>query len=93
MNQTPRLAWNPSAGAVNYSLQVSTVSNFATTVIDQSGITNTYFDVPGGILSWNTRYYWRVYAVGASGSTSVWTTTRYFTPALPYQIYYYPYYF
>jgi hypothetical protein len=85
INQTPRLAWNPSTGAVNYIVQVSTVSTFATTVVNQSGVTNTYFDVPGGTLNWNTRYYWRVNAVGASGSTSSWTTARYFrTPLGPY---------
>jgi len=79
MNQTPRLAWHPSIGAVNYSVQVSTVSTFATTVINQNGVTNTYLDVPAGVLSWNTRYYWRVYAMGASGSTSAWATAMYFT--------------
>ena len=82
MNLTPRLAWNPSAGAVNYSIQVSTVSNFATTVINQSGVTNTYFDVPGGTLAWNTRYYWQVNAMGDYCSTSVWTSARYFKASL-----------
>jgi len=78
LNQTPRLAWSSSSGAVNYSIQISTVSTFATTVINQGGITTTYFDVPGGKIGWNTRYYWRVNAVGASGSTSAWSASRYF---------------
>ena len=81
LNVTPRLSWNPSTGAVRYSVQVSTVSTFATTVINQTGVTSTYFDVPGGILAWNTRYYWRVNAVGPSGSTSAWSTSRYFNTA------------
>jgi hypothetical protein len=79
MNQTPRLAWNPSTGVTNnYSVQVSNVSTFATTLVNESGVMNTYFDVPGGNLDWNTRYYWRVNAVGPSGSTSAWTSYRYF---------------
>ena len=82
MDQAPRLAWNPSAGALNYSVQLSTVSNFATIVINQAGVTNSFFDVAPGVLSWNTRYYWRVNVVGASGSTSAWTAARYFTTAL-----------
>ena len=82
MNQTPRLAWNPSTGAVNYSILVSTLSTFATTVINQSGVTVNYSDVAGGTLAWNTRYYWRVNAVGVSGSTSAWSTSRYFTTGL-----------
>ena len=78
MNQTPRLAWNPSTGAVNYSVQVSTISTFATTVVNEAGVANSFFDVLPGALAWNTLYYWRVNAVGAYGSASAWATARYF---------------
>ncbi|MFA5367133.1 MAG: C1 family peptidase [Dehalococcoidia bacterium] len=80
--RTSQLVWNPSTGASSYGVQVSTVSSFATTVVNKTGVTETFFDVPEGILNWNTRYYWRVYAVGPSGSTSLWSATRYFTTAL-----------
>ena len=38
---SPTLSWNASSGATSYQVQVSTASNFATTVFDQSGITAT----------------------------------------------------
>jgi hypothetical protein len=78
MSLTPTLAWNPYTGAVNYSVQVSTVSTFTTTVVNQSGVTNTYLYVSSGVLSRSTIYYWRVNAVGASGNVSDWSTARYF---------------
>jgi len=80
--RTPQLTWNPSTGAASYGVQVSTVSNFATTVVDETGITDTFYDVPGGLLNWNTRYYWRVNAAGSSGSTSAWSSYKYFTTEL-----------
>jgi hypothetical protein len=70
-NRTPKLEWNTSTGATSYSLQVSTKSNFASLVINQTGIANSYYDVPSGKLSGNTTYYWRENASNAVG-TSDW---------------------
>jgi transcriptional regulator CtsR len=81
-NLTPRLEWNASSGAVSYGVQVSTSFGFTTLIVNETGITDLYYDVPGGILNWNTTYYWRVNARNSFGSTSSWSSYRYFrTPA------------
>ena len=74
---SPTLTWNAVTGATSYEVQVSTVSNFASTVFDQSGITATSQAVTPA-LSNNTQYYWRVNATNAGG-TSVWATANTFT--------------
>ena len=60
------LSWNGVAGAASYSLQVSSVLDFSTTVVYQSGLTAFHFSV--GPLSNNTAYYWQVNAMNAGGS-------------------------
>ncbi len=70
-NLNPRLAWTITTGATSYRVQISTVNTFTTTVMDQSGITNTYYDVGAG-LNWGSTYYWRVNATTATGTT-VWS--------------------
>jgi transposase-like protein len=67
------LVWNASVGATAYRLQVSTDSNFATTVIDDSSLTTTNRTISG--LSTYTTYYWRVSARnrgGTSAYSAVW---------------------
>jgi hypothetical protein len=81
---TPRLEWNASSGATDYGLQVSTSSRFTSLVVNETGITDLYYDIAPGILNWNTTYYWRVNARNSFGSTSSWSSYRYFrTPAGP----------
>ena len=83
-NLTPRLEWNASNGAVSYGLQVATSSSFANVVVNETGITDLFYDVLGGTLNWNTIYYWRVNAVNSYNSTSSWSSYRYFkTPVGP----------
>jgi hypothetical protein len=79
---TPRLEWNASTGASDYGLQVATNSTFTNLVVNETGITVLYYDIPGGLLSWNTTYYWRVNAKNSFGSTSAWSTTWYFKTAV-----------
>ncbi|MFA5794029.1 MAG: DUF2341 domain-containing protein [Candidatus Brocadiia bacterium] len=73
------LLWNPSSDAVSYGLQISTVINFATTVINQSGITATSYAI-NPALNYSSVYYWRVNASNAGG-TSGWSLIRKFTVA------------
>jgi transcriptional regulator CtsR len=83
-NLTPRLQWNASSGAVSYSIQISTSSSFTNLVVNETGITNLYYDIASGTLSWNTIYYWRINARNGYGSTSGWSSYRYFrTPVGP----------
>jgi hypothetical protein len=76
VSTSPTLSWSASTGATSYRLQVSTSSTFSTLTKDVSGITLTSQQVTG--LSRNSRYYWRVNATNAYG-TSDWSSVRYFT--------------
>ena len=79
---TPRLEWSASSGAVSYGVQVSTSSIFTSLVLDVTGITNLFYDVPEGTLNWNAVYYWRVNAANSYDSTSSWSRYRYFRTAV-----------
>ncbi len=76
MSVTPTLAWNASAGATSYNLQVSTSNTFTVNVVNLSSISQTSQIAAG--LSPNTLYYWRVSATNANG-TSGWSTIWSFT--------------
>ncbi len=71
-----KLEWNASGEASSYRVQVATDSLFTTTAVDSSIIVDTTFTVP--ILSSNTKYYWRVNAKNAAGS-SAFSARRTFT--------------
>lgn len=73
---TPTFEWLPVVSATTYTVLISTVSNFSSTVVNQSGITGTSYTL-GSALSQNTNYYWRVQAVNSSGSSL--SPTRSFT--------------
>lgn len=66
----PTLSWNAVTYASSYRLQLSTDSTFATTNLDSAGITGTQISVPSGKLAYNNKYYWRVNATNASGTSS-----------------------
>ena len=70
------LDWNAVTGADSYRLQVSELSDFSTTVLDQSGITGTTAGLSG--LSNSITYYWRVLSHNAGGD-SPWSSTWSFT--------------
>ena len=77
---TPTLAWNASSGAASYGVQLSTSPTFATTAVNQSGLSSTQYAIASG-LSWNTLYYWRANATNTSGSTSAWSAAWVFVTA------------
>ncbi len=83
----PLLDWSDVTGASEYRAQVSTDSNFSSTIIDAGNLTISQFLIPSGILSDNTIYYWRVKARGISGwgnYTGWWSfTTITPSPASP----------
>ncbi len=70
------LTWGTISGASTYALQVSTVSSFLTTVVNQGGLTAGSSHLTG--LIGNTRYYWRVNAANAGG-TGAWSSAWSFT--------------
>ena len=60
------VTWNTTTHAASYNLQVSTVSDFASTITDETGLTETTYTVPG--LSGNVQYYWHVSATNVAGT-------------------------
>ena len=60
------LSWQELQDADSYTVQVSTESGFTFTVVDQSGIEDTSYQVSN--LNMNTNYYWRVRGVNQAGN-------------------------
>lgn len=83
---SPLMDWMDVSGALNYRLQISTVSDFTSIVFDNSTLVNSQFNLPASILNGNTVYYWRV-ATRASTEWSPFSTIWNFkTIGLPYQV-------
>jgi hypothetical protein len=76
---SPTLSWNASTGAATYRLQVSTDTLFASTIYNDSTITNTSQAITG--LTVGTKYYWRVNAKNAAGTSAY--AARTFTTITP----------
>ena len=71
------LTWQPVTGADNYTLEVSTVSDFSSTVFSQSTLTTTSQAMTG--LSNYRLYYWHVRATTTDGNTGDFSASRSFT--------------
>lgn len=77
---TDTLVWNVSTGATSYRVQLSTDSTFnSNLIVNDSTITGTSRIVSGLINL--TKYYWRVNAKNAGG-TSNYSATWNFTPGI-----------
>lgn len=76
---TLSLSWSGSTGAISYRLLLSTDSTFAAAFIDDSTITGTSRTV--GSLANNVRYFWKVNAKNAAG-TSLFSTVWNFVTVL-----------
>jgi hypothetical protein len=76
------LSWKaPTKGEVEYyELQVASNSKFTDPEFDDSGITDTSYELWG--LDPSTTYYWHVRAVDRNGGTSPWSSTRNFKTPL-----------
>jgi hypothetical protein len=68
ISTSPTLRWNAFVGATSYRLQVATDSTFSPSIVDQSAISDTSYQVRG--LSESTSYYWHVKATYAGGTTA-----------------------
>jgi hypothetical protein len=75
---SPTMNWYEIDEAVSYSLQVSENENMSSPVVDESGITDTFFTVAG--LTSHTVYYWRINATDGT-TTSGWAPPTIFTTA------------
>ncbi|MEI6945605.1 CotH kinase family protein [Paraflavisolibacter sp. H34] len=74
------LSWHALAGASAYRLQVALRADFATTVLDQGGITDRTKGVSG--LRTHTTYFWRVQALTGNGPSD-WSEAWRFTTEPP----------
>lgn len=59
--------WEADPNATSYNLQVSTDNEFQNLVVNIKEITDTAYELSGGILSHNTTYFWRVIATNNYG--------------------------
>lgn len=80
----PTLEWKAAEYAQTYDVQVSSYSNFSSTLVNLTGLTAVTLPVTG--LSSGERYFWRVRSVNAAGP-SAWSETWTFvvsaqTPAM-----------
>ncbi|MBI3601502.1 MAG: choice-of-anchor D domain-containing protein [Candidatus Omnitrophica bacterium] len=85
--QKPTLTWNSVANANLYHVQISTVSNFSSLLVDSFVPTTSYTpttNLPQGVI------YWRVSAKDLAGNEGVFSNTSNFTinitPPLPVQL-------
>jgi len=74
---TPTLDWSDVSGALSYTVQVSTDTNFINLAVNQSGLTVSQYTVTSGALTGNTTYYWRARAENGAGS-GPWSVRWYF---------------
>jgi hypothetical protein len=86
-NYTPLLDWSsstlPSGVSLNnYQVQVALDSIFTNIVLDQSTSQSSY-QVISPAFTPDTRYYWRVQALGSNGNTSNWVTSYFRAAMLP----------
>ncbi|MGB3547250.1 MAG: PA14 domain-containing protein [Saprospiraceae bacterium] len=65
----PTLTWSSSSSAQSYRVEIATTMSFASTVINQAGLTATSF-TPTTALANSQTYYWRVKATNADGTTT-----------------------
>ncbi len=84
VSTTVTLSWSVSTGATSYRLQLSTDSTFTATTFDSSiGTTSV---IRSGLAN-NTKYFWRVSATNAGGTSAFSATFRFTTiivpPAMP----------
>ncbi len=73
--------WRHAEDADHYELQISTQQNFATTVVNQSSLSDTLYNILG--LQHKTVHYWRVRAVNSRGSGD-WSTPYSFMTIVPF---------
>ena len=77
---TPQLSWDMVEGAGGYQLQLSTASNFTTTIINVTTPLTSFTPVAPLAAG---RYYWRVGALRSDVSLPTWSPAQQFTLAPP----------
>ncbi|MGE5559146.1 MAG: hypothetical protein ACM3WV_11165, partial [Bacillota bacterium] len=68
VSKTPAFDWEDSAGAATYTIYVDNNSDFSSPEVNTSGLTTSNYACPITLGSL-TKYYWKVVAINAYGST------------------------
>jgi M6 family metalloprotease-like protein len=87
VNPSGSFKWNTVKGVTSYGLMVSIDSNFTSTDINATNLTNSSYSFSNLIN--NTKYYWQVNATGLTG-TSNWSQSKVFKTALSPPVLIYP---
>lgn len=67
----------------NYRLQIATDQNFTNIIYNVAGINFSNYNMPPGILNYDTQYHWRVRATNQVGESPSWSSVRNFRTAVP----------
>jgi hypothetical protein len=78
---TPKFQWTASAGAIQYQLQISDISDFSNLLLEQTLPGLTYTLAAAQALDFENNY-WRVRAQDLAGNWSNWSPSRQFTISL-----------
>ncbi len=86
VSPTVTLEWNSVNGATSYEVQISAISDFSSLVNSNPVvITTNYYQIPQGLLNPFTIYYWRVRAIGLTGSSNYSAAWSFRTAGTPVQ--------
>jgi hypothetical protein len=80
---TPTFTWTASTNADCYTLLVDDSQNLLSPIIEEPGLVGTAFKVSPGVLTDDTRYYWRVTAMNTAGSLTASPMTATFAVFTP----------
>jgi hypothetical protein len=85
---TTKLEWDSFDGATGYHIQVSPDQSFASDYVIEDTLTTLTYDIPAGILTNYTMYYWRMRVV-LSDNVAAWVSPCRFTTIMesPAQVY------
>lgn len=78
---TPTLDWYDVLNAWRYRVQLDDNPNFGSLLIDTSGLVQSQYTVPGGVINPGSTYYWRVNAYNGVG-TSPYSNICWFNTAV-----------
>jgi len=81
VSANPTLVWQAANHATHYHVQVSTSRYFSQRALDEPNLTSSSFDASG--LEYGTKYFWRVRASNATGSSEWSFTFRFKTENAP----------
>jgi hypothetical protein len=81
---TTTFEWAPvtDPSGVSYSLQISTQSDFATTLLSKDNLAESKYTLTGDEALSRGKYYWRVKAIDGASNDSGWTQSIEFKAGL-----------